>query len=149
RELYDTPANLFVAGFIGTPSMNIVPGIIEGGVLRSPLGVLRLQGVLRSTASNGDVIPTGDARDVILGIRPEDFRTTGHAPVGEGDASRIHVEVTAVEALGSDTYAYFTLRPDSAQSERFEDVLAGVDREEVGLGEAAPGAGGPLVARLP
>src|SRR5690348_2147953 len=42
EELYERPENLFVAGFIGSPAMNFLPATVEGGVLKSPLGDLRL-----------------------------------------------------------------------------------------------------------
>ena len=42
EELYDRPANLFVAGFIGSPAMNFLPATVDGDVLRTPLGELRL-----------------------------------------------------------------------------------------------------------
>ena len=144
QSLYDAPHNLFVAGFTGSPSMNFVPGTIEDGVLHSPLGDLTLADVVR------DGRPTGGspAGDVILGIRPEHFRT-GHEASATSDHDRtIRVEVVAVESLGSDTYAYFTPRADPARVGHFDDVLARVRNADVGLAETAAGAGNPLVARL-
>ncbi|MHB1167995.1 MAG: ABC transporter ATP-binding protein [Longimicrobiales bacterium] len=149
RDLYDVPANLFVAGFIGSPSMNFVPGIIERDLLRSPLGEVRLRDVLGDPVAGRDAAHAADERDAILGIRPEHFRTAAGAGADEASGSSIRVDVTAVEALGSDTYAYFVLHQDPARSGPFDRILDSVDRENIGLGEAAPGAGGPLVARLP
>jgi len=135
QTLYDTPRNLFVAGFIGSPSMNFVPGAIENGLLYSPLGVLPLT----------DVLPGRNVTDdgVILGIRPE------HLRIADGDdAAGVDVDVTAVETLGSDTYAYFTLRRDPDAATRFDDVLRRAREADIGLAETAPGAENALVARL-
>jgi ABC-type sugar transport system ATPase subunit len=88
-EIYDAPANRFVAGFVGNPGMNFVPARLEAGRLRLP---------------GWDVAPafTGAAatRDVIAGFRPEDVALT--APEG----SRGQVE--EVESLGSDTLVVFS-----------------------------------------
>jgi multiple sugar transport system ATP-binding protein len=66
RELYREPANLFVAGFIGSPAMNLLPARIDGDRLRLPMLELPLPEHLR------DALPA-DQRRVIAGIRPEDF----------------------------------------------------------------------------
>src|SRR5919112_48421 len=64
KRLYEDPANLFVAGFIGSPSMNFVPGRLEGEALRTPFGDApvagRLRQALQSSSGNGG----GGARDV-------------------------------------------------------------------------------------
>jgi multiple sugar transport system ATP-binding protein len=68
EELYRRPVNLFVAGFIGSPAMNFMAGTLENGSLRTALGDVPLTGRLGQTlaASRAD-------REVIVGIRPEDF----------------------------------------------------------------------------
>ncbi|MBE7204398.1 MAG: sn-glycerol-3-phosphate ABC transporter ATP-binding protein UgpC [Parafilimonas terrae] len=87
-ELYDRPDNLFVAGFIGSPAMNFVPGKI------------RANGHLSFVTDNGLTIPLEDApagaegRPLILGVRPEHFDL---APDG------IPAEVVVVEPTGSET----------------------------------------------
>src|SRR5437588_7809697 len=69
-ELYHRPNNLFVAGFIGSPSMNFLPGEIEGDSVHLPIGTLRLPDPLRQRLHAGD----GRARrTVIVGLRPEHF----------------------------------------------------------------------------
>src|SRR5947209_12786756 len=71
KVLYDDPVNLFVAGFIGSPAMNFMPGRLEGEAVRTPLGDIPIPGLLRSRLQSrtGD----GSGRDVIVGIRPEHF----------------------------------------------------------------------------
>ncbi|MDE3744874.1 ABC transporter ATP-binding protein [Methylobacterium radiotolerans] len=87
-ELYDRPDNLFVAGFIGSPAMNFVPGRV------------RANGRLTFTTETGLSIPLADApagfdgRPLILGVRPEHFDL---APDG------IAAEVVVVEPTGSET----------------------------------------------
>ncbi|MEC3979276.1 ABC transporter ATP-binding protein, partial [Amycolatopsis sp. H20-H5] len=66
--LYDNPANLFVAGFIGSPSMNFVPATLENGQLTSPLGSVPLTDRVRRLVEAADA-----PREVIVGIRPEYF----------------------------------------------------------------------------
>src|SRR5215207_2336082 len=65
-ELYDNPANLFVAGFIGSPAMNFLPAKIEGGTLKLPFGDAPVAGKLGGRVGSGE-------RDVIAGMRPEHF----------------------------------------------------------------------------
>src|ERR1700736_1946119 len=68
KELYERPVNLFVAGFIGSPAMNFMSGTLEDGVLRTGLGDFRLGDRLRR-----EVEKSGTGRDVIMGLRPENF----------------------------------------------------------------------------
>src|SRR4051794_644574 len=70
KKLYDDPANLFVAGFIGSPSMNFVTGRLEGDRIRMPFGEAPLNDRLRSRLEATD---GGRTRDVIVGVRPEHF----------------------------------------------------------------------------
>jgi multiple sugar transport system ATP-binding protein len=101
RNLYDRPANEFVAGFIGSPAMNLVPvPLIEGGAVlggypvplpRSAVGVLAEEG----------------GRTATLGFRPEAVQFVA---AGEG----FPVEVLVVEELGSDAFAYGRLQTEDA-----------------------------------
>ncbi|WP_104525812.1 ABC transporter ATP-binding protein [Blastococcus atacamensis] len=102
--LYDRPANVFVAGFIGSPAMNILTGdAVEGGV--------RLGGeVLAVPRQQLDRAAAGDGT-VTIGFRPEALQVVGP---GEG----IPVVVNVVEELGSDAYLYTKLAAD-----RTDDVL--------------------------
>ncbi|GAA4545773.1 sn-glycerol-3-phosphate ABC transporter ATP-binding protein UgpC [Pseudonocardia xishanensis] len=82
RELYDRPANAFVAGFIGSPAMTLATLPVEDGCVAFGAASVRAPGA-----------------SVLLGVRPEDLR---RVPVGEGLA----VEVEVVEELGSDAFLY-------------------------------------------
>src|SRR4051794_32767102 len=68
KVLYDEPRNLFVAGFIGSPSMNFLPGRLEGETIELPFGKVPLPNHLK-----GRLNIKGGAQDVIVGIRPEHF----------------------------------------------------------------------------
>ena len=92
--LYDTPKNLFVAGFIGSPAMNLMSGkIVDGGVQIGDYTVPVSREVL-DRASGEDTLT--------LGIRPENFN------LAEGDQG-IGLDVAVVEELGADAYLYGTL----------------------------------------
>jgi multiple sugar transport system ATP-binding protein len=89
-ELYDRPANLFVAGFIGSPSMNFIDGRIEEGVFRTQKGlVLPLPENIKSAPPAGELV---------YGIRPEHIRAgqggiAGRAEIVEGTGSEIFAKL--------------------------------------------------------
>jgi multiple sugar transport system ATP-binding protein len=93
-EVYEKPANLFVASFIGTPPMNFVPATLaDGGATVVASGFrLPLPAALRAAAQGR---PDGK---VVLGIRPENIRET--AREGGGETLAIHAKVEFVEPLG-------------------------------------------------
>ena len=94
-EIYDNPVNTFVAGFIGSPSMNLIPGRMDGTVV--VFGRTRLEVPAGVTAARpGLAAYTG--REIVLGIRPEDFRAAGEETV--------ELKVNRVESLGSELMAY-------------------------------------------
>jgi multiple sugar transport system ATP-binding protein len=140
QTLYDSPANLFVAGFIGSPAMNFMPASVEGDRLRLPLGEVRLPDEARRALEGG-----GDGRrDVIAGVRPEDFQDASlveEHKQGEGHTFDARIDLT--ESMGSEIYAYFEYEGGGAHS----DVLSEI-AEDAGTSEV-PGAGeAQVVARL-
>ncbi len=90
--LYDRPTNLFVAGFIGSPAMNLLPAKSGDGEARIGEYVVPID---RGTSSKV-------SGDITLGVRPEAWRL-----VGEGEGG-MPVRVTVIEELGSDAYLYGT-----------------------------------------
>ena len=89
RELYEAPANIFVAGFIGSPAMNFVPAkVVEGGIQFG-----NAVGQVDSTTFNN-----AKGHSVTVGVRPEDLVITK----GKG----LEVEIDVVEELGADGYLY-------------------------------------------
>src|SRR3954464_5003857 len=91
RDMYDRPNNVFVAGFIGSPAMNLLPVELDGDVLHFGGSEHR---VPRQAAD-----AVGAARSVTVGVRPEDMQAV---PEGGGLAT----EVEVVEELGADAYVY-------------------------------------------
>src|SRR3954470_21217054 len=105
RELYNNPVNLFVAGFIGSPSMNFLPATLSGHRLRLPTGGVDLPAELTA-----GLPPDSGERSVIAGIRPEHFEDA--ALVGDAVSSGITFSATVdvIEWMGSEFYAYFPIR---------------------------------------
>jgi multiple sugar transport system ATP-binding protein len=137
QELYEEPINLFVAGFIGSPSMNFVPAVLENGQLRTPLGDLQLPDEVRAKVER-----SGAGPDLIMGIRPEHFKD---ATLGR-DRKVPNVGFTAVvevlEWLGADEYAYFHVKGSRATARELEELAADAGAADV------PGGGEQIVVRL-
>ncbi|HSS33942.1 MAG TPA: sn-glycerol-3-phosphate ABC transporter ATP-binding protein UgpC [Solirubrobacterales bacterium] len=134
-ELYETPKNLFVAGFIGSPAMNFMPGEIGGGKLQIPIGEVEA--------------PEGAGREgkVVVGIRPENFEDA--EIVGDLAQERgitFEAEIDLVESLGSDLYAYFHVESEGVQSDQLAD-LVGERLDETGAAGMREGKE-QIVARL-
>src|SRR3954464_1180615 len=136
-NLYEHPVNLFVAGFIGSPAMNFLPGQLVEDQLRTPIGNLRLAEEMcrRLELDNG-----GGRRGVIVGIRPEHFEdamlvtlpATGHI---------FKAKIGVLEALGSDSYAHFTVDSPRISSSELEELA-----DETSVASSAEGV--HVVARL-
>jgi multiple sugar transport system ATP-binding protein len=136
-DLYEHPVNLFVAGFIGSPAMNFLPGRLDGDQLRTPIGDLRLTGEMRRRLEAGD---GGGRRGVIVGIRPEHFEDAMLVTVpAAGHIFTAKIEV--LESLGSDSYAHLTVDSPRISSRELEELA---DETSV----ASSGRGVPVVARL-
>lgn len=101
QELYSEPKNLFVAGFIGSPSMNFVPASCEGDLIRLPMTALRCSADLRKQ------LTLANARQLIAGIRPEHIQDPAMSSQDSDSGLSFHAAVDAIEWLGSDLYAYF------------------------------------------
>ncbi len=98
RDMYDTPANVFVAGFIGSPAMNLGTFEVSNGAAVVGGGTIQLG---RDVVGN---LTDADKNHVVLGFRPESLDRA--APNSEG---AIPVEVDLVEELGSDAFVYGTV----------------------------------------
>jgi len=104
QTLYDHPANMFVAGFIGSPAMNFFEAkldrrdggaIVDIGPFQLPLSPQTLENV-------GSQI----GKPIFFGIRPEDVHDAQYVPRGVDEAARLRAKVTVVEPLGSEVFAY-------------------------------------------
>ena len=119
QRLYHEPVDLFVAAFIGTPSMNLVEATIDGGEISFGQYRLPLDPERRPAP--------GAPRQIVLGIRPEAFEDAAFAP---SDVPRIEADVTVLEELGSDAHAYFYVDAPRVTS---EEVAQAADGEETML----------------
>ena len=155
RNLYDKPINSFVAGFIGSPAMNLRPaGLVPGGAKLGNI-VVALHADAEAEAKKAGL------NKVILGVRPESFH------VGADPNSGLEIKVNLVEELGADAYIYgevtgdpevydkqYIVRFDGRVPPRIGDVI----HVDVRQGEEhvfnpdtgdAPGWGGPRRVRAP
>ena len=123
QEMYEHPANEFVAGFIGSPAMNLGKFKVEGNVAK--LGTAE---VPLSQATLDAMVPEDEGK-ITIGFRPE-----GLEVVSEDTENTIPIEVEFVEELGSDAYIY--------------GHLAGADSGH-GLGSGSEGKGEQLIVRVP
>ena len=98
-ELYGHPNNLFVAGFIGSPSMNFLAGEIDGDTIKLPIGDVRIPDELRRRLESG---PGGGRRGVIAGLRPEHFEDAALVarPIAEGRHVQGQDRRARVDGLG-------------------------------------------------
>src|SRR3954451_13584399 len=114
RHMYDAPKNVFVAGFIGSPAMNLLPvSLTEGGAMLAGHPVPLPRAVVAALAEEG-------GRTGTLGFRPEatEFAAEGQA---------LPIEVQVVEELGSDAYAYGRLVGDSGSEASARPIVLRAD----------------------
>jgi multiple sugar transport system ATP-binding protein len=128
QELYDRPANLFVAGFIGSPAMNLLQGELSGTEddLRLEIAGQELRvgaGVLEQRPALRDYI----GRSVVVGIRPEDMEDAELGETTDGDRFTSTAEL--VEAMGSDVLVHFGLEASTVVTEDTKELArdAGTD----------------------
>jgi multiple sugar transport system ATP-binding protein len=139
QELYERPANLFVAGFIGSPAMNFMAGTLEEGSLRTGLGDIPVTGRLRQALETA-----GAGREVIVGIRPEDFEDASLISADLQDSGlTFNATIDVIESLGSEKYVYFTRElGQTANVAELQELARDSGRADIG------GASEAVVARL-
>ncbi len=111
-DLYNEPANLFVAGFIGAPRMNLLPGKVKAAS-SSSVTVAGPGGLDLTVAADGSKLKPGD--DATVGIRPHDMT------IGDTKAASVEAKVTLIEALGPETVAH----AQTAEGQKMVAVLSG------------------------
>ena len=120
REIYLYPKNIFVAGFIGSPSMNFVYATVNS----SSKGIVLKFGedeILSKDAPES--LNEYEGQQIVLGIRPEAFEDSVYANKEEF-SEEINIEVSLLEQLGSDTYIHFYKDINPVQTEAIEEILA-------------------------
>ncbi|GAB3954574.1 ABC transporter ATP-binding protein [Streptomyces sparsus] len=139
QELYDKPANLFVAGFIGSPSMNFLPVTVEDGRLTTPLGSIPLTDRVRRRLEAAEA-----PRDLIAGFRPEHFEDATLVEEHQRqEGASFTGSVDVLESLGSEKYAHFVLEGEGARSQQLTDLA-----DVTGSSDVPTGGVSQLVTRL-
>ena len=108
KEIYDTPANVFVATFMGSPAMNIVPAtvVMENGQPHAAL--TDAEGQVQRLRFSQD-LRAWEGRDILLGIRPEAITDPEGADRKSGNIQSLKNRVTVTEPAGADTFVTMTL----------------------------------------
>ncbi|GLY51493.1 sn-glycerol-3-phosphate ABC transporter ATP-binding protein UgpC [Lentzea sp. NBRC 102530] len=140
QELYDRPVNLFVAGFIGSPGMNLVSAkltedadgrcwvSLDSDALLLPESVLRQRPRLKQYVG----------RDVVVGIRPEDMEDTALADAREGEI--LHSVADLVEAMGSDVLVHFPVDVPPVVTDDTQELA-----RDAGTGDLTSGGRGTVL----
>lgn len=124
EELYERPANLFVAGFIGSPAMNFFPARLTAIGLTLPFGEVTL-----APEVQGVIAAHPKPENVIVGVRPEHIQDAALIDAYQRiRALTFQVKVNLVESLGADQYLYFTTESPAVHSVQL-DELAEVEGE--------------------
>ncbi len=111
RNLYERPCNAFVAGFIGSPAMNLRRAkLVEGG---AQLGNI----VLPLQSSVVAAVQAAGLDEIVLGVRPESFQASGHDD--DATASGLKIEVKLVEELGADAYVYGSIAGQGPEDKNY------------------------------
>ncbi|MGW9550951.1 ABC transporter ATP-binding protein [Citricoccus zhacaiensis] len=140
RELYEQPVNLFVAGFIGSPSMNFLPATLKAGtegtggaggaggsggaVLSSPIGDIPISAEKAAVAKGHELL--------MIGLRPEffeDAQLVDEAKKGKGAV--FTAELSHLEWLGHEQYGYIEFEPDEKVRRLLADLAAEMDADEL------------------
>ena len=139
-ELYSRPRNLFVAGFIGSPSMNFLPGHIAGDTVHLPIGDVAIPESLRNRLQSG---PGGGRDGVIAGLRPEDFEDASLVQ-DRSKGTVFTARIDVLESMGSEFYAYFAVDSEAVDSAELDEIA----RDAGAAALPTEGGGTQVVARL-
>jgi multiple sugar transport system ATP-binding protein len=134
--LYERPANLFVAGFIGSPAMHFMPGHIRDGKLALPMVETALPDALRGVSPD---------THLVVGIRPEHMEDAALVSADErARGATFRTKIDVLESVGSDLFAHFTIETEGVESEELQELA-----EDAGTSDVPQTAGGEqAVARF-
>jgi multiple sugar transport system ATP-binding protein len=132
-ELYENPANIFVAGFIGSPAMNFLPATIEGQTVKLPIGDVPLP----------DGIGGASGKDLVAGIRPESFEDAALIGDARDRGMVFKAKIDLIESMGAENFAHFGAGGAGVESKELAELA-----QDAGLNETPSGGGGEIVARL-
>ena len=120
REIYLYPKNIFVAGFIGSPSMNFVYATVKISSKGASLTFGEDQIFVKDPPES---LKDYEGKEIVLGVRPEAFEDSVYANKKEF-SEEINIHVSLLEQLGSDTYIHFYKDINPVQTEAIEEILA-------------------------
>ncbi len=134
-ELFDKPDNLFVAGFIGSPAMNLTYGHLEkegDSVWAVTAGGFRIKVDPRALASHPG-IESKMNQELVVGVRPNSLEA---AQVAGSDPDRtIRAQVEVTEMLGAETFVHFTVNRPPVVTPDIEELLADTGQDPTTLGD--------------
>jgi multiple sugar transport system ATP-binding protein len=147
QNLYDHPLNLFVAGFIGSPAMNMVGATLStsNGSATVEFGGLRL-GVPAEVVAAHSGLSRFEGKPVVVGLRPEDIEDASLVPQAPEDR-RIRTGVDLRESLGADVVVHFTVQAPAVVTEDTKELARDVGHDRLEGVEQAAGSS-EFVARL-
>jgi multiple sugar transport system ATP-binding protein len=149
QSLYEQPINLFVAGFIGSPAMNLVEANLtsSNGSLAVDVGGFRLP-VPDEVVASRPALRSYEGRKIVLGLRPEDMEDASLVSDAPSDR-RISSTVDLREALGSDVVVHFKVEAPQAMTDDVRELAEDVGQEAVELVEHEAQEGSSnFIARL-
>src|SRR3954449_6283059 len=136
QVLYDTPTNLFVAGFIGSPAMNFMPASVEGDMVKLPMLDAPLESSMRSALEGSG--------GLIAGMRPEHFEDAALVSDDKKPHGRLFkATIDLVESMGSELYAHFSVEHEGVESEELAELA-----QDSGAADVPGGGSETVVARL-
>jgi multiple sugar transport system ATP-binding protein len=135
RNLYDFPDNLFVAGFIGSPSMNFIYGTLEGegDDVYANLGGDKVK-LDRTAMAEKTGLADYKGKEIVVGIRPEMFELVAAVPSADPQQT-ISVKVGLVEQLGSEAYIHFVKPSPPVVTPDIRELLADQGTDASSLGD--------------
>jgi multiple sugar transport system ATP-binding protein len=137
KDLYDTPVNIFVAGFIGSPAMNFMPAQIEGDHVRLPMVDVPLSDKARKALESNSV------EHLIAGVRPENFEDAAMVGDARDRGVTFKAKIDLLESMGSELYVYFDISTEGIDSEELAELA-----QDAGTADVPGGDSEQVVARL-
>jgi multiple sugar transport system ATP-binding protein len=133
-ELFSRPNNLFVAGFIGSPAMNLTYGHLEssGDSVYAVLPDNRLK-IDRRALDAHPGLENHTGTELVIGLRPSSLEAASVAGADSERTMRAKVEIT--EMLGADTYIHYTINREPVMTPDIEELLADTGRDSSSLGD--------------
>jgi multiple sugar transport system ATP-binding protein len=141
QVVFDHPANLFVAGFMGSPPMNLFEAAVSEGARAVSVGSQQLQ-LNDSVLGENPALRAYAGRRIVLGIRPEDLGAPELPGSEQGPGCALTGQVELVEALGSEQLIHFTT------DARVVDIHGAHEDDAKGLDRGTINQGGAGVARI-